>query len=206
MFPLEFGMASNSPETSWLKPILNDAACLHFTIFISKAYLDFLHGQNENSKTALAHFVNSLTILQQRLAGSNDELSTSDSTILVVVGLTMAATALGDLQTALQHLIGLRKIVTLRGGILALKGNRLLQTKICRQVGLFTPAYLSIILISQAVLILEWPLPWDVKHNSSPTISHGTLISPPEKGYLSQRFKVQIKIRILKHMPQTSYV
>jgi hypothetical protein len=77
-----------------------------------------------------------LAILQQRLAGGDADLSTSDSTILVVIGLTMAAVALGDLETALKHLAGLEKMVILRGGLPALDKNRHLQTKIYRQVKL----------------------------------------------------------------------
>lgn len=134
MSPIELNTASDQSESSWLEPIWNDAACLHFTVYIAKAYMDFVQGHNTNSKTGLAHFVTALTILQQRLARNNDLLSTSDSTILVVVGLTMAATALGDLDAAQKHLEGLHKMVTLRKGMSALGGNRLLHTKIYRQV------------------------------------------------------------------------
>ncbi|KIX03867.1 uncharacterized protein Z518_07420 [Rhinocladiella mackenziei CBS 650.93] len=130
MFPVGFGLAFGYTEPSWFEPIWNDAACLHFTVFIAKAYLDFVHRQKEISATALAHLVKALTILQQRLASSDDELSTSDSTILVVVDLTMAATVRGDLDTALKHLQGLHKMVILRGGLSAFTGNRQLQTKI----------------------------------------------------------------------------
>jgi len=141
MFPFEFGPGSNQPELSWFEPIWNDAACLHFTIFIAKRYLDFVHGQKGNSKMALAHFVKALAILQQRLASSDTELSISNSTILVVVGLTMAATILSDLETALKHLNGLHRIFILRGGMSAFKGNRQLQTKIFRQVRPITLTY-----------------------------------------------------------------
>ncbi|OCK77896.1 hypothetical protein K432DRAFT_357774 [Lepidopterella palustris CBS 459.81] len=132
MSPLEFSLGSDQTKPLWFEPIWNDAACLHFTVFISKVYLDFVHGQKEISKTALARFVKALAILQKRLASSDDELSISDSTILAVVGLTMAATALGDFETALKHLNGLHKMVILRGGMSAFKGNRQLQTKIFR--------------------------------------------------------------------------
>jgi hypothetical protein len=132
VFPHEFGLASSQTEASWFDPIWNDAACLHFTVFIAKIYLDFAQGEKENNKTALTHFVRASAILQQRLAGNDNELSTSDSTILVVLGLTMAATSLGDLETALKHIKGLHKMVKIRGGISAFQGNRQLQPKIFR--------------------------------------------------------------------------
>jgi len=141
MFPPDCNLVSVQTELSWFKPVWNDAACLHFTIFISTVYVDYVHGQREVSKTARAHYVKALAILQQRLAGSDDELSTSDSTILVVIGLTQAATSLGDLETALKHLTGLQKMVILRGGLSALERNRQLQTKIYRQVGLCLAMY-----------------------------------------------------------------
>ncbi|XXG98038.1 hypothetical protein Hte_004355 [Hypoxylon texense] len=119
---------------SWLEPVLNDAACLHFTIFIAETYRDFIQGQKGNGQSALAHFVKALGILQHRLASNENEGSICDSTILVVIGLTAAANSLGDFDAALHHVRGLQQMVTLRGGILAFKTNMMLQAKILRQV------------------------------------------------------------------------
>ncbi|KAK7752045.1 hypothetical protein SLS62_006009 [Diatrype stigma] len=105
------------------------------SIWKSKAYFNHIDGQRGNDGTAaLVHSVKALAILQQRLAGGDHDLPISDSTILVVVGLTMATTAVGDLETAQKHLTGLHKMVELRGGILAFRANRQLQAKILRQV------------------------------------------------------------------------
>ncbi|KAF2096424.1 hypothetical protein NA57DRAFT_42123, partial [Rhizodiscina lignyota] len=133
MYPLEFRVASKQSELSWFEPIWNDSACLHFTLSIAKRYLDFVRGKKEDSKAALAHFGKTLSILQQRLASDNDP-ATSDSIILVVFGLTMAANALGEFGISLQHLKGLHTMITLRGGLSAFAGKRQLQAKICRQV------------------------------------------------------------------------
>ncbi|KAI1415452.1 hypothetical protein F5Y13DRAFT_156057 [Hypoxylon sp. FL1857] len=132
MYPLGLNLDSNQTEISWLEPIWDDAACLHFTLFISEAYQSFIQGKPENSKAASAHFVNALGILQRRLATSDVTLSTSDTTILVVVGLTMAAVAFGNFDAALKHLEGLHKMVILRGGISEFRMNKQLQTKILR--------------------------------------------------------------------------
>ncbi|KAI0380590.1 hypothetical protein F5Y04DRAFT_257035 [Hypomontagnella monticulosa] len=131
MSPLDVGLPSTRNDVSWFEPIQNDVACLHFTIFIAKTYQDIVRGQKE-SQTALAHFIKSLGILQRRIASANHELSTSNSTILVVAGLAMAATALGDLDAAVNHLKGLHEMVALRGGISALLNERQLQAKILR--------------------------------------------------------------------------
>jgi hypothetical protein len=132
MFPRELGLALNRPENSWVDPVLADPACLHFTLFIVKAYLDIVQGQREPSKAAQFHLGRCLNILQRRLAECDQQVSTSDSTVLVVLGLTVAAIALGDYEAARKHLTGLDRMVHLRGGLAALNRNRLLQTKICR--------------------------------------------------------------------------
>ncbi|KAH7141032.1 hypothetical protein EDB81DRAFT_69629 [Dactylonectria macrodidyma] len=132
MVPSQFGLASHQTESSFLEPILNDAACLHFTLFTTRVYIDSIRGKTQISKTALSHLVTSLAILRKRLACDDAAQVISDSTILVVVGLTIAATALGDLETAVQHLQGLHKMVMLRGGISSLRWNKTLQTKIFR--------------------------------------------------------------------------
>lgn len=132
MGSLEPGLPPNEAKSSWFDSILSDEACLHFTIFITEVYLQSVHGQGGSRTTALAHFVKALGILRQRLSSSDNGLSTSDSTILVVIGLTMAATSFSDFDTARHHLKGLHKIVMLRGGVSGLNGNRPLQIKIFR--------------------------------------------------------------------------
>ncbi|KAI5457499.1 hypothetical protein BGZ63DRAFT_79872 [Mariannaea sp. PMI_226] len=132
MSPLEFDPASSRPKEPWFDPVWNDSACLHFTIYVTKVYTNLLHGREQNSGGALVHFITTLSILQQRISYSREHSALSDSTILVVVGLVMLATACGDLEIAQNHLAGLAKMVMLRGGISAFHNNRELQAKICR--------------------------------------------------------------------------
>lgn len=131
MFPLDFAIASQQTETSWFEPIWNDGACLHLTLFTTNTYLGTLYGRQTDRQSALLHFSEALRILQRRLDIYQDA-ATSDSTILVVVGLTMAASALGDYGTAAKHLAGLHRMIALRGGLSRLKGAKLLQSKVCR--------------------------------------------------------------------------
>ncbi|KAJ4229148.1 hypothetical protein NW759_003871 [Fusarium solani] len=129
---LEFGPASGQEQSLWLEPVLNDVACFHFTMFISKMYIDYLEGHTGNTQNALAHHTKALNALQRRLSAGNMDISTSDSTVLTVVGLTTAALAFGDVDIAQKHMRGLHKMVTLRGGISTFSNDKRLQTKLCR--------------------------------------------------------------------------
>lgn len=97
-------------------------------------YLDYLEGHNNNTRDALTHQTKALNTLQRRLSAGNMDISTSDSTILTIVGLTTAALALGDVGVAQKHMGGLQMMVSLRGGISAFSHDRRLQTKLCRYV------------------------------------------------------------------------
>ncbi|RSM14170.1 hypothetical protein CDV31_005506 [Fusarium ambrosium] len=101
---LEFGPASSQEQSLWIQPVLSDLACFHFTMFISKMYLDYLEGHTDNTWNALVHHTKALNALQTRLSAGNMEISTSDSTILAVVGLTTAALAFGDVEIAQKHM------------------------------------------------------------------------------------------------------
>ncbi|KAM5371225.1 hypothetical protein ACJZ2D_008145 [Fusarium nematophilum] len=114
---LEFGPPAGQDDQAWFEPILTDPACFHFTVFMAKMYLDFVQGRTENDQKALVHHGKALQVLQQRIAGGDAKLSTSDSTVLVVVGLTTAAISVGDLGNAENHIRGLHKMVSLRGGL-----------------------------------------------------------------------------------------
>ncbi|RSM08753.1 hypothetical protein CEP52_004519 [Fusarium oligoseptatum] len=129
---LEFGPASSQEQSLWLQPVLSDLACFHFTMFISKMYLDYLEGHTDNTRNALVHHTKALNALQTRLSAGNMEISTSDSTVLTVVGLTTAALAFGDVEIAQKHMTGLHRMVMLRGGISAFSHDKRLQTKLCR--------------------------------------------------------------------------
>ncbi|KAK3684052.1 putative necrosis-inducing factor-domain-containing protein [Podospora appendiculata] len=56
----------------------------------------------------------------------------SDATIAIIMTLCMVADAMGDPEAAKKHINGLHKIVTLRGGLGALRHNYTLQLKVCR--------------------------------------------------------------------------
>ncbi|KAK6203995.1 hypothetical protein LQW54_008568 [Pestalotiopsis sp. IQ-011] len=140
MFPIEFTSASPHNESSWFAPVWRDEACLRLTLYTTNTYLSSSSMTSPDKdreryrSAALAHLSEALGILRKRLdsvADANGD-ATSDSTVLIVVGLALASSALGHLETASQHVAGLRRMVRLRGGLAAFRGQTLLQSKICR--------------------------------------------------------------------------
>ncbi|KAI0168598.1 hypothetical protein BJ166DRAFT_260090 [Pestalotiopsis sp. NC0098] len=136
MFPIEFTSASPRNESSWFAPVWRDEACLRLTLYTTNTYLSSSCVTNPDKhrerykSAALTHLAEALGILRKRL---NDcRAATSDSTVLIVVGLALASSALGHLETAAQHVAGLQRMVHLRGGLAAFRGQTLLQSKICR--------------------------------------------------------------------------
>lgn len=69
-------------------------------------------------------------------------MATSDSTICVVVCLVTTSALVGDYEAAKKHMVGLSKMVELRGGLGAFKENGQVQLKLCRYV-LKTKTFLS---------------------------------------------------------------
>ncbi|KAI0468733.1 hypothetical protein F4859DRAFT_201077 [Xylaria cf. heliscus] len=133
--PPDLGLARDQSELSWLRPIISDPACLHFTMFVAKMLKDSIATRGEQttiSQASLVSYGKALNLLQRRFTGSTGDLPTSDSTILVVTGLVTCSLALYDFKTALNHIKGLHQMVVLRGGLSTLNGNKQLQFKICR--------------------------------------------------------------------------
>lgn len=95
------------------------------------AYFDWLQG-SDRSVTQIKHANQTLSALQQRLYDS--QLATSDSTICVVVCLVTTSALVGDYESARRHMVGLTKMVDLRGGLGAFKENGQVQLKLCRYV------------------------------------------------------------------------
>ncbi|TRX89909.1 hypothetical protein FHL15_009181 [Xylaria flabelliformis] len=133
--PPDLGLAENQSELSWLEPIKSDPACLHFTMFVAGMWKDSIAvrgEQNTISQASLVSYGKVLNLLQQRFTDGASDVSTSDSSLIVVTGLVMGSLALCDFKTALNHLKGLHQMIVLRGGLSTLNGNRRLQFKICR--------------------------------------------------------------------------
>ncbi|TVY90611.1 hypothetical protein LAWI1_G005612 [Lachnellula willkommii] len=94
-------------------------------------------------------------MLQARLNDPDQSFAISDGTIMVVLFLASAAELMGDFAAVENHIRGLEKIVSLRGGVRALNVHNSLQVKVCR-------ADLSYALLSgHQPLFFKTSISWD---------------------------------------------
>lgn len=94
----------------------------------------FVEGAIHDQLSTLAyfHYGQTLQLLQARLSAFDQTPAISDSTIMVVITLAQVAELTGDSAAVANHVKGLRKIVSLRGGVRALNTHNNLQIKVCR--------------------------------------------------------------------------
>jgi hypothetical protein len=83
------------------------------------------------------HLRRTLYFLNEKLAQENAWLD--DSTVYVIIMLTLMAVSFGDYAAAGAHMDGLRRIVELRGGVKYLESTPKLHYKLDRYVAFFFP-------------------------------------------------------------------
>ena len=89
---------------------------------------------NELGRLACFHYAQTLQLLQSRLYEFEQTSALSDATIMVVITLATVSGLMGDFTAVENHIKGLEKIVSLRGGLRALTTHHNMQIKVCRQV------------------------------------------------------------------------
>lgn len=101
-----------------------------------RVYYDLLAGRDLEPVSPLTptytSFSKTVRFLRERLGDEDEDLKLSDSTVMVVLILACHAHRLGQYGTARNHMLGLRKIVDMRGGIAALKTRTKLLIEIFR--------------------------------------------------------------------------
>lgn len=127
-FPLVMVTGFGENDVSWFYPLKFDAAYLHITVFAAEVFMDRVLGRQylTTNQDATVHFLKGVQILRRRLSLQDDNAKLSDSTIAVVLTLALSAIFMGDYETFRHHMLGLHKMINLRGGIAALRGNKLL--------------------------------------------------------------------------------
>jgi hypothetical protein len=130
LFPIEMCMDTDLRNTVWFEYMCIDATCLHSTLWATQSFFDLMSCPYP-SKRSMLHESKTLALLQHRLARDDDE-SISDITIAVVVILVLNTALAGEIKTAVKHMTGLARMVSMRGGLSAMKNNVQLETKICR--------------------------------------------------------------------------
>ncbi|KAJ5999916.1 hypothetical protein N7481_000325 [Penicillium waksmanii] len=107
MYPIVRYSRPDTPKTYWFHWAHLDLAYLH-----SILYMTMIHELNK------------------QLSDPNTALT--ESTTIVVIGLALIAESFGDVESAHMHVMGLKKIVDLRGGIESFASHPLLQSKLHR--------------------------------------------------------------------------
>lgn len=104
-------------------------------MFSVRAFVDRVPHGDQISRLAAFHYTQTLQLLQARLNAfeqGQQDLVFSDSTIMVIITLATAAELTGDFAAEENHVDGLLKIVSLRGGVESLNTHNNLQVKVCR--------------------------------------------------------------------------
>jgi hypothetical protein len=115
--------------------MISDMCCVHSMMFSVRAFVDSsTHGDKTRHQAAF-HYSQTLKLLQARLNAfeqGQHELVFSDSTMMVIMILASAAELTGDFAAVQNHVDGLIKIVSLRGGLKSLDSHNNMQIKVCR--------------------------------------------------------------------------
>ncbi|KAK3321365.1 hypothetical protein B0T19DRAFT_466711 [Cercophora scortea] len=120
LYPVETGK-SGWPRTS--------LAYVHSVLYANQAFYDYRRDAKLGNKT-IHHLTKTLALLQDNIYQQGTAVS--DVTISIILTLCMVADAMGDPEAAKKHIHGLHTIVTLRGGLGALRHNNAVRLKVCR--------------------------------------------------------------------------
>ena len=81
MIPIQSNPDFSKEEPWWLVPLHGDDVLLHCIIFVAKGYQAFVRGGDGRAdKDLLLHYVQTIALLQRRLAAGDEKMSTSDAT------------------------------------------------------------------------------------------------------------------------------
>ncbi|KAE9369325.1 hypothetical protein N431DRAFT_510886 [Stipitochalara longipes BDJ] len=130
-YPYEICLQAHPVERGWFPYMISDACCLHSMLFSLRAFIDG-SSPNQLSRLACFHYAQTLQLLQSRLYDFEQTSAISDATIMVVVTLATVSGLTGDFLAVENHIKGLEKIVSLRGGLRALTTHNNMQVKVCR--------------------------------------------------------------------------
>jgi hypothetical protein len=135
LFTLERFIGFNKKDKLWFQFLTFDAAYLHAMVFTTQGYFDLLSGRKTNwtaGHGASLHFSKTLRLLRERLLSADEKAKVSTPTMLVILLLAFHAHVMGDYKATKYHIGGLRKIVSLRGGMAAFSGNTKLLIEMLR--------------------------------------------------------------------------
>ncbi|KAI1097272.1 hypothetical protein F4804DRAFT_183348 [Jackrogersella minutella] len=127
LFPLESCINFGPRTKAWMEALSVDPAYLNAMAFSAKSYFDLKRGDMSSSGPAVAdpHVVKTLRLLRERLElpAHGDMTQFLSGTAAVVLCLAFHAHIVGEYEAARHHMLGLRRIVDLGGGLSGLKDN-----------------------------------------------------------------------------------
>ncbi|KUJ15199.1 uncharacterized protein LY89DRAFT_106229 [Mollisia scopiformis] len=129
MYPIQLCLSVDSRNTVWMEYLQTDTMFLHSQLWLAQTYFDWTQNRPP-SRRALLHESKTLHLLRHRV--TDPSTATSDQTISVVVTLVNMTALSGHRELARKHMAGLSKMVSVRGGLRALRENTQLQLKVCR--------------------------------------------------------------------------
>ena len=134
LFPLETCIFFERRAENWIAPLAIDPAYLHAKIFTSLYYFDVILPRRSShaSQRTWNHHHKALSLLRERLLYGSDDARLSNNTVSVVLSLAGHAFWTGDVRSARNHMEGMRKIASLRGGLSAFRDNEKLLAEILR--------------------------------------------------------------------------
>lgn len=138
MYPIARYHRSDSANTYWFHWTQVDLAYLHSILFTASFFYDNLAGYE--SKRTKYHSFRTISELNKQLADA--ETALTDSTTTVVMAMAFIAECFGDVDAAHMHVMGLKRIVELRGGMESYASKPLLQAKL-RRSAMFLSAVVS---------------------------------------------------------------
>ncbi|KAI0100919.1 hypothetical protein GGR51DRAFT_531400 [Nemania sp. FL0031] len=149
-------------DIEWMAAFITDAAWVHMMAFTSEAILDVVRGRRVRpaDQRVSPHFTRSMRLLRERLLGDDQLVPLTNSTVQVVLALATHARMHGEFEEARCHLMGLRRIVELRGGIHKFRPWPRLVLEILRtDIGLSIHGGTAPLFLQGSLRDAEWPHP-----------------------------------------------
>ncbi|KAH7161949.1 hypothetical protein B0J13DRAFT_591364 [Dactylonectria estremocensis] len=128
MYPIGRYSRFDATNAYWFHWAQLDLAYLHSILYTTSFFYDSLAGQK--SRRTEFYLYRTIHELNKQLA--NPTTALTDSTTTVVMGMALIAECFGDVESAHMHVVGLKRIVSLRGGIESFANRPQLQAKLYR--------------------------------------------------------------------------
>ena len=121
-------MDFDDKDRAWMEDLFSDTAYLHIITFAARAFFDKVADPQirTTDQEVTLHFVQGVQILRERLISGDEEVKVSNSTVRVVLLLTVGAYMMGEYETAKYHMKGLCKMISLRGGLVTITSKKLM--------------------------------------------------------------------------------